>query len=572
MNIGVYLATQNGRSSLAHKNVVKKPSVNEKPSVQQVAVDKAVLADVRINQALANGQIVLAQQELSALDASAPETLALKLKVDTYMQRGVILQRIIQERRPKLRVQHPTTGEQWDVVGVIEGGLAISSAAGSKTDLTWNQVSMKDTARIFAEAAAHPQGKADEHAAATIMNIIADDAVMASVAQKRGKATYDPVLAKELEQLILFARQRDVLELAAVGKNAAATGNMKLVQDTIEQIRKLDPALQALVAHDLATLDQAKVAPATTAAATSSGAELAKDRLLFDANDELKLFSEKSGTWVVANGMVGNSSVPARLLRKDLDDARAAQLMFMPMSNKGQMTVDFRGVRFVIDFMSSTYQVITREETLPTKKFAFLPKTVCSLYFNLNQPGNTVSVLINNGADSATIKAGDSLSPAFSIQCDSANIAVDELHVLRGRVATSKVKQEELRKLGLEPMGEAFLEAPAIILPPARGGPTSGVALVLRDNMAGVTCDVKGDGMLRIQIGNPNDRSGTWLDVPVGVVPMQYKISIAGGKLTISDSSGKEVASQKLTGKHTHLMLIAMKEATLLATPRLIFQ
>jgi mutual gliding-motility protein MglA len=496
------------KERLANKPVTKKAGTQDKVAtekiiIQQALVDKAIVADLQINQALATGQLSLAQQGLSTLDENTPEAAALKRKIELYQQRGEILARIIQERHPKLRVLPPTSQDQWDVVGVIETGLVVASAGGSKTELTWSQVSLKDTARIFLESAAHPMTKADEFATATIMQLIAGDLVMASVTYKRGKSSMDQQLAKDVEVLIYLARQREVLELAAVGKTAAASGNTKLLQDTIEQIKKLDPAMQALVANDLAALEQAK----TTTPVSGAAADSSKDRILFEQNDDLKIFSEKSGTWIIANGMAGNSSFPARLIRKDLDDARAAQLMFMPMSNKGQMSVEFRGVRFVIDFLSSSYQCISREQTNSAKKFAFLPKTVCSLYFELRQPGNLVNVLINNGATSDAIKAGDALSSVFAIQSDSANIAVDELQILRGRPAASKEKQDELRKLGLEPMGEATLEAPAIVLPLARGQ-TSGVAITKRDNIAGLTVDVKGDGMLRIQAGNPNDRSG----------------------------------------------------------------
>jgi hypothetical protein len=55
-------------------------------------------------------------------------------------------------------------------------------------------------------------------------------------------------------------------------------------------------------------------------------------------------------------------------------------------------------------------------------------------------------------------------------------------------------------------------------------------------------------------------------------VPMQYKVTISNDKISITDAAGNVAGSVKLTEKYTHLMIIAMKEATLLATPRLIFQ
>jgi hypothetical protein len=42
--------------------------------------------------------------------------------------------------------------------------------------------------------------------------------------------------------------------------------------------------------------------------------------------------------------------------------------------------------------------------------------------------------------------------------------------------------------------------------------------------------------------------------------------------LLVSDGAGNELGTIALTGKFTHLMLIALKEATLLSTPRLTYQ
>src|SRR5258708_38986652 len=106
--------------------------------------------------------------------------------------------------------------------------------------------------------------------------------------------------------------------------------------------------------------------------------------------------------------------------------------MYQGMSQRGAMIVDFRGVRLVIDFGTSTYQAISREETLKSKPFAFLPKASNSLYFEVKQPNNFVSIEINNGADSMGIKGGD-LTDNLGIGLDSgALVAIDELQISRG--------------------------------------------------------------------------------------------------------------------------------------------
>jgi hypothetical protein len=524
-----------------------------------------------VTRSLANGQAALVQQNVSTLPPGNPATAAIKRKVALFENRSAHLARVLAERSPKLRVPHPTTNEMWDIVALGPDSLTVSSAGGSKTDLTWSQVSIKDQARVCGEVANLPNASADDLALATVMHLVAENTALAGVALRRGKGQFDPALGADLDVLVTFARQRDALDLVAKAREAAANGNTKAFNDAVEALKRSDDKVMPLVAADLAALEKQRLLPPTAAPGATGPASTSRDRLVFDAPEDLKAFSERSGTWQVAGGMATNTSESGRLQRKDMTDARAAQLIFMPMVNRGQMTVDFRGVRFEVDFASSTYRAISREETLKARPFAFVPKTACSMYFELRQPGNLISITVNNGADSMAIKAGDTLTDNFAVTTDAATIALDELQIMRGRPATNKEAQGELRKLGLEPLGDATLEAPAIILPQAQGT-TSGVAMPLRDNIIGVSFDAKGTGMLRIQLGSPTDRSGQWIDVPVGAVATGFKVSWVKNMLLVSDSAGNEIGNAALTGRHTHLMLIALKEATLLSTPRLTYQ
>jgi hypothetical protein len=458
----------------------------------------------------------------------------------------------------------------WDIVGITADGVTVSSAGGSKTDLTWSQVSIKDLARVCGEITNLPNAKADDFALSTIMHLVAENTALAGVALRRGKGQFDPAVGAELDQLVVFARQRDALDLVARAKEAVANGNAKVYNDALDALKRSDDKVMPLVAAQIAELEKARLQPGTTPQATGP-ASPTKDKLAFDAPEDFKAFSDRSGTWQISNGMAANSSENARLQRKDMADARAAQLIFMPMGNRGQMSVDFRGVRFEVDFGSSTFRAISKEETLKARPFTFLPKTACSMYFELRQPGNLISITVNNGADSMAIKAGDTLTDHFAIISEGASIAVDELQIMRGKPATNKEAQGGLRQLGLEPLGDATLEAPSIILPVAQGT-TSGVALPLRDNIIGASFDAKGTGMLRIQLGSPNDRSGQWIDLPVGAVPAQMKVSWVKNMLLVTDAAGNELGSVALTAKYTHLMIIALKEATLLTTPRLTYQ
>ncbi len=542
--------------------------------VEQAQIEPAALIDGQINKSLANGQFVLAHQAVSTLPVGAPSTAAIKRKVTMFDQRSALLAKVLAERSPKLRVPHPTTNEMWDIVTLTEEIITVSSAGGSKTDLTWNQVSIKDLARICGEVANLTNAKPEDFALATIMHLVAENTALAGVALRRGKGQLDPVLGAELDTLVIFARQRDALDLVAKAKDAAATGNSKVFNDTIETLKRSDDKVMPLVAADIVALEKMRLQPASsTPGNTVTGpASTSRDKLVFDAPEDLKAFNDRGGTWQVTGGMAQNSSDNARLGRKDMTDARAVQLIFMPMGNRGQMKVDFRGVRFEVDFASSTYRAYSEEETLKARPFTFLPKTACSMYFELRQPGNLISITINNGADSMAIKGPVALTENFVITCESASVAIDELQVMRGKPATNKESQGELRKLGLEPLGDATLGTPPEIALPAAQGTTSGIAMPIRDNIIGASFDIKGTGMLRVQLGSPNDRSGQWIDVPLGAVAAPFKVSWVKNMLLVTDGAGNELGTVALTGKYTHLMLIALKEATLLSTPRLNYQ
>jgi hypothetical protein len=247
-------------------------------------------------------------------------------------------------------------------------------------------------------------------------------------------------------------------------------------------------------------------------------------------------------------------------------------LIFQSLNQRGAMIVEFRGVRLVIDFAANTYQAISREETLKPRPFTFLAKTANSLYFELKQPNNFLSIEVNNGADSMGLKAGD-LTDNFAIALDTgALVSVQDLQISRGApVASPKDKQAEMRSLGLDGLGGAFLEPPLIVLPAGVGAP-SGVAMPLKDNVVGATFEAKGAGNLRIQLGNPNDRSGQWIDVPIGSVASSFKVTWNANTLVVTDGVGNAVGSVALMGGHSHFIIYALQEATIMSTPRLTYQ
>ncbi len=111
----------------------------------------------------------------------------------------------------------------------------------------------------------------------------------------------------------------------------------------------------------------------------------------------------------------------------------------------------------------------------------------------------------------------------------------------------------------------ATLDPPAILLP-AKG---SGIAMPLRDSLAGVSFEVKGHGMLRLALGR-TDGTGQWVDVelPVNGTALNLRSSWGGGSLAVADDQGRSIASTPVTTPPTHVIITALQEATILSTPR----
>ena len=539
-------------------------------------LDKIAAIDGQISAALVANNPTLALQDAAPLDPAGVESMAIKRKLAIWNRRGDILGRVISERAPTLRVPHPTTNELWDISAASSAGLSVSSAAGSKTDLTWNQVSIKDLARVCTEITANAAAKSEEHVLATVMLLLAGETVLARVQIQHGKGVLEPDASADLEVLVALQRRRDAQELVVRANEAARQGNSKQLAELIEQLKRLDKTLQPVVAADLERLEGLAKGGVTPAPVTggptvpSSG----KDHLTFATAADLQVFSQRQGSWQCGNGQLANAAnanQDCRLARTDLKDVRALHLTFQPLNQRGAMIVDFRGVRLVIDFGASTYQAISKEETLKPKPFTFQPKAASTLSFELKQPNNFVSIEINNGVETFGLKGGE-LSDALAIALDTgALVAIQDLQLMRGTPQVSRGdKAAALRTLGIDPLGGAYLEAPLIVLPSGGNNP-SGFAMPLKDTIAGATFEAKGTGSLRIQLGNPNDRSGQWIDVPVGAVATGFKVTWTASSLLVSDNVGNAVGSVALMGGHSHFMIYALQEATIMSTPRLIY-
>jgi hypothetical protein len=156
-------------------------------------------------------------------------------------------------------------------------------------------------------------------------------------------------------------------------------------------------------------------------------------------------------------------------------------------------------------------------------------------------------------------------------------VAIDEVEILRdsARAGGGIDRQAAVRVLGWEPIGGAYFEAPAIILPPS-AGTSSGIATPLKDNISGYVFDLKGAGTIRVSFVRTDggDAKGpTGWEVPLPDKPGQaMALTVRWNERAVAILiDGKPVDLQdggQLPDKADHLMITATNQATVLTTPK----
>ncbi|MBA3938334.1 MAG: hypothetical protein H0X38_12790, partial [Planctomycetes bacterium] len=545
-----------------------------KPDLQRIVqIDSQVTAALLVN----NQNLV--QQQLTTLPDGAPESAAIKHKVVLWNSRGDVLARIISEHPPaKLRVRHPTTAELWDVTGATAAGLTITSPNDSRTELTWPQVAIKDVAELFRAAAAVPAAKGDDHALATIMLLAAGDPDLAGVQLRKAKGVLAPEVGGELEILISLERQRDVNDSVAKGNEALKLGNAKGVQDAFDALRKVDKAQFPQAVEPMARLETALKNLGPVRAGEPAVAS-SKDNVTFDMPDDLaKGFPERSSNWQVSKGLLGNLGDNAWLERRDMASAKAVSIVYQIAANRGGMVVNFRSVQVILDFSANTYEVKTRTESRKAKAFPFTPKVSNFLRIDARDNG-TIGVDLNNGRETAEVRATDLLPVLHFGTNAGAMVQFDEITVSRGYVAVAGSvapagagpgKADAFAALNLVPFGKATLEENTVVLPSGAPDSPSGIGMPIREGMIGAGFEAKGSGKLRIQLGQASDRtSGTWIDLDLVSAYTEYRVVWKDTSLTVTDRAGNAIATQKIElGPRTHLLITALADAKLKSPPK----
>ncbi len=551
------------------------PASTQPASPATTLSDPAAQSLILVDQALLAYAPIAAQQAITPLDAQSGEARALKHEIDWWNRRMPLLNRAAQSGKVKMRMPHPTTGEMWDVLGGDATNVDVSNPGGSKSTLPWTQFAPKDIAKVFQEAANLPDVTGEENATAAIMLMLAGDQTQASLQIRKAKPTIDADLGADLDTLMGLHRRRDLVDVLAKGSDALKSGNAKGIADALAELRKADKPTQAALASQIAKLDEAQQKLAVAKPATPAGTPAVtqgKDKVTFDGLDDLTAFPDTEGKWQVNGGAITNQVDASRLARHDLGNAKSVSLRFQTAVLKGTLTVEFRGAKVALDLAASTYTPSGKTAGRP-KGFAIIPKLPYTLLLERKDDTRT-TLQFNNGVESADISVGD-LSDSLTITTDGgATVAIDEVEVFRdSKGSTMAEMRNALKVTGWEPIGGAYLQAPSIILP-SSPGTSSGIATPLRDNVSGYNFEVKGTGVLRIQLGRLSDKDAKWLQLDVElpknaleVMPLTVRWTDKG--IAVYDAKGNEKVSAAIAERYTHLMILALNQATLVNAPKI---
>lgn len=514
-----------------------------------------------LEQALARSNVPAAEQALATVPAEAPESAAMRRKFEIWKERPAVLAQAIAARKPILRVPNPTDGQQWDVVGVEDAGLQVSSPSGSRTTFTWQQVAVKDLARVAADAAA---GGKDgrEHALAVALLTISGETALATVQLKGARAAIGEEAAKDLELGIALHKQFEAWDAVKRADDALKAGNAKAAGEAIEVVRKAGGDAAA----ELPRLEDAlrRIQEGAPAAAL-------RDKLAFDAAEDLQSLPLRDGEWTVQGGAAICSSTSGSLGRKDLANGRSLTVGFHNNASRGALVVTFRGVRVLCDFAKGTVTAGSLEQQLKPIEFAFIPRTAHFLYIELR--GAQAVVEVNNGAALLDLKLPTRSPETMEIRLDTnAAVQIDELAITRevrvDPVADAK-RIAEIRAIGFEPIGQAQLVPPAIVLPKS-----AGIGVARRDTIASLTFEARGTGRIEVRLGKIGEGGGQVVALDLGKKPedvVKYTVGWSGGRLTVrrGDADGDVFIEDKLNGDPPHVMLVATTEAVITSTPRL---
>ncbi len=534
--------------------------------------DPVALASAIVEESLQKGSPIQALQALNTLQGSQVEVKALHHAIEWWGKRADMIARAVKGGKVTMRIPNPSSNEAWDVVGADNDNLEVASPAGSRTTLQWQLFNVHDVAKIMQAAADAADATAEDNAIAVTMCLLADDPVQANLQIHTHRQMLDADTAAELEALVSLHKRREMLTVLARANEAVKGGNAHGLSDALDELRRADKAVQAALAPQILQLQQALKLLTQRPAAPTGGGTPRNDNQTFNSNDDLDSLPDRDGHWLVNGGMVTNQDAPARLGRADLGNAKSVGIRFQAQVAKGTMTIDFRGAHVVFDFANST---LTVGHGKP-RGIGLLSKVTYPLLLERKDDSHT-ALQFSNGAESADIPVTDlSDSLVLSVE-DGAVVSMDDLEITRDAAGPSMAeKQKRLKGIGWDGIANAYLEAPAIVLPASPGVP-SGIATPLRDNIKGYSLDAKGAGnlifrLVRKEPGKEEIFAEISCELPKN--PNEFETFVARYSdkgFGIYDAKGGELKTQQISDHFTHLVIIATNQATIASTPQPIY-
>ena len=522
---------------------VPAPAPEPTPAPQPMPAAPAVDPGLQTLSAMAKGEFPLAQSIAETVPEGLPEGQALRFAVQAYPRRHELLDRVAKAHSAKLRLVHPTTRESVDVVGASQNGIEVTAPGGATSALTWTQVGSRDVGRLLGEAANAAGATPADHACAVTGLVVGAEVTLAAVHLRKARPTLPAEQAAVLDGLLALGRRAEAHVWLSRALEAQKAGSVKALSECLVELRKPERASVPSVAAVLPRLEAAL--REAQEGKTSLGVKLV-DRVAFDGPEDLQQFPEAAGTWQVATGQAVNSDA-ARLVRRDAASARSVQVIFTPTALRGQIGIDFKGMRLVLDLAAGqfTTQLANQAGTPPpaAKPCSVVERVPNTLFLAYADTGNHTTVELN-GQVIADLVMGD-LNEYFAFSTAAgAIVQIDEVSFTRNDSA--QPGKQGLRRLGWEPTGAASLDekAGSIILAGTPQAPAS-ILNQVPANTVGYTIEVKGQGAFRIQVGGQGGWQRVDLTLTAGETS-RFTVRWANGTFAVLDSQGVPVQSVAL--------------------------
>jgi hypothetical protein len=144
--------------------------------------------------------------------------------------------------------------------------------------------------------------------------------------------------------------------------------------------------------------------PAQLVKPTPEGAVATTDSAVdFPGVNDLKAFTSIGGMWKMGKHGLSNSG-DSFLERREMGKYDSMKLVLYPIISKGTATIQLSGLTLSIDLERSIWQIRSRQESLPEKPVAILPRTQNVFNFQYDKAKEGAMIDLNNGMQSISIR------------------------------------------------------------------------------------------------------------------------------------------------------------------------